>query len=68
MRDDDLRTGSYRNQIESRHRDFAKRYGETVADGAGFMYLDQGARARIAEVVRLAVLDGALRELELRFG
>lgn len=60
---DDLKLGSFKNQIESRHGDSANRYASNVL--ASLSETDSVGR-KIREALRLAYLDGALAELQTR--
>ncbi len=61
---DDLKRGSLKNQIRSRHGEFAERLATAASSQGRFDHLAESDRKAIAEAVRLAVLDGALAELE----
>jgi len=57
-----------KNQVLSRHNDFAARYAAAMADQLRDDHdlHRPGVRDAICEVLRLAVLDGALAEREDR--
>lgn len=63
--EDDLKLGSYKNQIQSRHGDAAERYASRVLDPLKFSEHDSAGK-RIRESIRLAFLDGALAVMQMR--
>ncbi len=62
---DELKLGSYKNQIRSRHGDAAERYAASVLELLTFTEHDSVGK-RVRDALRLAFLDGALAELQTR--